>query len=77
MRGRSYRLQGTQLLDCNSEDFARRRRREVVEPVWGVLKEQRGMRRFRMRGMAKVAAEFAFAATALNLTRLWRLRPSL
>ena len=28
------------------------RRREIVEPVWGVLKEQRGMRRFRMRGLA-------------------------
>jgi transposase/IS5 family transposase len=49
------------------------RRREVVEPIWGVLKEQRGMRRFRMRGLAKVAIEFTFAATALNLTRLWRV----
>jgi len=52
-----------------------RRRREVVEPVWGVLKEQRGMRRFRMRGLVKVAIEFTFAATALNLTRLWRVNP--
>jgi transposase len=54
-----------------------RRRREIVEPVWGVLKEQRGMRRFRMRGLAKVAIEFTFAATALNLTRLWRMNPQL
>lgn len=52
-----------------------RRRREVVEPVWGVLKEQRGMRRFRMRGLAKVTIEFTFAAMALNLTRLWRVNP--
>lgn len=53
------------------------RRREVVEPIWGVLKEQRGMRRFRMRGLAKVAIEFTLAATALNLTRLWRVNPKM
>ena len=51
------------------------RRKEIVEPVLGVLKEQRGMRRFRLRGLAKVAVEFTLAATALNLTRLWRGRP--
>lgn len=49
------------------------RRKEIVEPMWGVLKEQRSMRRFRMRGLAKVAIEFTLAATALNLTRLWRV----
>jgi transposase/IS5 family transposase len=54
-----------------------RRRREVVEPVWGVLKEQRGMRRFRMRGLCKVTIEFTLAAMALNLTRLWRVNPQL
>lgn len=53
---------------------AYRRRREVVEPIWGVLKEQRGMRRFRMRGLAKVAVEFTLAATAFNLARLWRAK---
>ena len=54
-----------------------RRRREIVEPMWGLLKEQRGMRRFRMRGLAKVAIEFSLATTALNLTRLWRVNPHL
>ena len=53
------------------------RRKEIVEPVLGVLKEQRGMRRFRLRGLAKVAVEFALAATALNLTRIWRVKPQL
>jgi hypothetical protein len=52
-----------------------RRRKAVVEPVMGILKEQRGMRRFRMRGLGKVAAELAPATTALNLTRMWRLNP--
>jgi len=52
-----------------------RRRKALGEPVIGTLKEQRGMRRFRMRGLGKVAAEFALATTALNLTRMWRLSP--
>ncbi|MGC2330258.1 MAG: transposase, partial [Candidatus Acidiferrales bacterium] len=56
---------------------AYRRRKELVEPIFGVLKEQRGMRRFRMRGLSKVAIEFTLAATALNLTRLWRMAPQL
>jgi transposase len=47
------------------------RRKAIIEPVFGVLKEQRGMRRFRLRGLAKVAVEMALAATAYNLTRLW------
>ena len=49
------------------------RRRAVVEPVFGVLKQQRGMRQFRTRGMAKVAIEFTLAALAYNLTRLFHL----
>jgi hypothetical protein len=47
-----------------------RRRRAIVEPVFGTLKEQRSLRGFRMRSLAKVATEFALAATAYNLTRL-------
>lgn len=48
------------------------RRKAIVEPVIGVLKEQRGMRRFARRGLAQVAVEWALAATAYNLTRMWR-----
>lgn len=53
------------------------RRKAIVEPVIGVLKEQRGMRRFARRGLAQVAVELALAATAYNLTRLWRVTSSL
>lgn len=48
------------------------RRKTIVEPVFGVLKEQRGMRRFRLRSITKVAAEFTLAAISYNLTRLYR-----
>ncbi len=46
------------------------RRKGLVEPVLGSLKEQRGMRRFRLRGLHKVGIEWSLAAIAFNLTRL-------
>lgn len=49
------------------------RRKALVEPVWGVLKQQRGMRQFRLRGLAKVGIELALAALAYNITRLQHL----
>lgn len=50
------------------------RRKAIVEPVFGVLKQQRGMRQFRRRGLARVGVEFSLAAIAYNLTRLWKQR---
>ena len=50
------------------------RRKAVVEPVFGVLKQQRGMRQFRTRGLDKVSSEFTLAALAFNLTRLHTMR---
>lgn len=47
-------------------------RKGMVEPVFGILKEQRGMRAFRMRGLTQVGTEFAMASTAHNLTRMHR-----
>jgi hypothetical protein len=47
------------------------RRKTLIEPVIGALKEQRGLRRFRLRGLAKVGIELALATTAYNLTRRW------
>lgn len=49
-----------------------RRRQAVVEPVFGVLKEQRGMRKFLRRGLAAVNTEWMMAAMAYNLTRMAR-----
>jgi hypothetical protein len=51
-----------------------RRRKAIVEPVFGVLKAQRGMRAFARRGLQQVAVELALAATAYNLTRLWEVK---
>lgn len=49
------------------------RRKALVEPIWGTLKEQRGMRRFRLRGLDKVNIEFTLATISFNLTRLFAL----
>jgi hypothetical protein len=53
------------------------RRKALVEPVFGVLKQQRGMRQFRTRGRERVAAEFTLAAIAYNRTRLFTRRLTL
>jgi transposase len=50
------------------------RRKGLVEPGLGTLKEQRGMKRFRLRGLSKVGIEFTLATIAYNLTRLYALR---
>lgn len=48
------------------------RRKAVVEPVFGVLKQQRGIRQFRTRGLNNVNNEFTLATLAYNITRLYR-----
>jgi transposase len=50
------------------------RRKAVVEPVFGVLKQQRGIRQFRTRGLNRIQNEFTLATLAYNITRLHALR---
>lgn len=50
------------------------RRKALVEPVFGVLKQQRGMRQFRTRGLNQVGNEFTLATLAYNITRLHAMR---
>ena len=51
---------------------AYRLRKHLVEPVFGIIKEQQGARRFLLRGLTNVAAEWTMLATAFNLRTLWR-----
>ena len=48
------------------------RRKVLCEPTFGILKEQLGARRFLLRGLTNLRAEFALLATAFNLRTLWR-----
>jgi len=47
-------------------------RKAVVEPVFGQIKEARGFRRFLLRGLAKVQAEWQLICATHNLLKLSR-----
>jgi len=49
-----------------------KRRKAIVEPVFGQIKERRGLRRFLLRGLNAVRGEFAFIALTHNLLKLFR-----
>lgn len=49
-----------------------RLRKQIVEPVFGQIKQARGFRQFLLRGIDKVSAEWALICTAHNLTKLAR-----
>ena len=47
-----------------------RLRKQVVEPVFGQIKQARGFRQFLLRGIDKVKAEWAMICTAHNIRKL-------
>jgi hypothetical protein len=47
-----------------------RLRKQIVEPVFGQIKQARGFRQFLLRGIEKVRGEWAMICTAHNLTKL-------
>ena len=49
-----------------------RLRKQIVEPVFGQIKQAREFRQFLLRGIEKVSAEWALICTAHNLTKLAR-----
>jgi transposase len=51
-------------------------RKTIVEPGFGTLKAQRGMRQFRTRGKERVASEFTLANIGFNLTRMYSVQHS-
>ncbi len=51
-----------------------KRRKAVVEPVFGQIKEVRGFRRFSFRGTVKVRAEWRIICLTHNLLKLFRAK---
>ena len=51
-----------------------RRRKAIVEPVIGWIKEILGFRRFHVRGLAKARGEWNLVCLAVNLKRFHRIR---
>ena len=55
-------------------------RKEIVEPVFGQIKQARGFRQFLLRGVAKVSGEWSLVCTTHNILKLWksgRFKPGL
>jgi len=64
----SYRLK----LPKNRERY--RKREQSVEPVFGQIKEARGLRQFLLRGLDKVSALWQLECAAHNLLKLYRAK---
>ena len=48
------------------------RRKVIVEPVFGQIKEARGFRRFLLRGLEKIRGEWRLVCLTHNLLKIWR-----
>jgi len=48
------------------------RRKVIVEPVFGQIKEARGFRRFLLRGLANIRGEWRLICLTHNLLKIWR-----
>ena len=48
------------------------RRKVIVEPVFGQIKEARGFRRFLLRGLAHIRGEWRLVCLTHNLRKIWR-----
>lgn len=51
-----------------------RKRYDLMGLVLGILKEQRGMRSFWLRGLEEVSVKTALACVAFNHTCIWRMK---
>ena len=48
------------------------KRKQIVEPVFGQIKEARGFRRFSLRGLENVTCEWDLVCLTHNLLKLFR-----
>ena len=48
------------------------KRKTIVEPVFGQIKQARGFRQFLLRGLTQVQSEWSLICTTHNLLKLWR-----
>lgn len=53
------------------------RRKQTVEPVFGIIKQCMGFRQFLLRGLEKVTGEWQLVTTAYNFKRLWNLKTAM
>ena len=51
-----------------------KKRKQTVEPVFGIIKEVLGFRRFSLRGEAQTDAEWSLVCSAYNLKRFFKMQ---
>jgi len=52
-------------------------RKAIVEPVFGQIKQARGLRQYLLRGIEKVAGEWQLICLTHNLLKIWRFASSI
>ena len=60
-------------LDTTTGKQLYRLRKQTVEPVFGIIRQALGFRRFLLRGQEKVSLEWTLISTSYNLKRLFKL----
>lgn len=68
-----WRLAMKARLEQNDARTLYKRRKQTVEPVFGIIKSAMGFRRFHLRGLANAASEWTLVALAYNCRRMNRL----
>jgi hypothetical protein len=63
-------------LETENAKALHEKRKQTVEPVFGVIKSAMGFVRFRLRGIANVATEWKLAALAYNCRRIANTKPA-
>lgn len=65
------RQQEYQQIELNKEKL--RRRKTIIEPLFGIIKEAHGFRRFTVKGLENVKAQWSLMCTTINLKRMYGL----
>jgi transposase len=71
-----WRLAMQAKLDTDIGKARYKKRKQTVEPVFGIIKSAMGFTRFHLRGLEKVASEWLLVTLAYNCRRLHNLQPA-
>ena len=69
-----WKLQMKEKIETETGRALYSRRKQTVEPVFGVIKAAMGFRQFLLRGIDKVRGEWQLVTMAYNFKRLWNLK---
>lgn len=75
-KGASVKEQMTHRLKTKKGKALYKLRKQTVEPVFGIIKEVIGFRRFSMRGLEKANLEWTLVCLSYNLKKLYNLQES-